>query len=284
MSFDTPAKVKQVCEKYNFKPSRHVGQNFLIDKNIISKIIEQADLGPDDFVVEIGPGLGVLTNELSKKVKKVLAIEVDRKIYNILKNEFSWPNVEILNANILKVSNQEIVGHLDADYKIVSNLPYHITSGIIEKFIKFSPKPKQITIMVQREVGDRMLAEPPDMNLLALMVGFYAAAKKLFKVSKNSFWPVPKVDSVITQLCPKTEQEIEKLIDLRRIDEFWALVKAGFRSKRKFLYSNLKRHAQVRENVLDSAFSELALNKNIRSQNLSLEKWLNLAKKILKIP
>lgn len=279
MSFDTPAKAKQIFEKYKFRPIRRLGQNFLIDKNIIEKIINAANLCAEDYVLEIGPGLGAVTDRLSKKVKKVLAVEVDKKLHNILSEEFTWPNVELLSANILKVPNKEICLRLGSgQYNIVSNLPYHITSPILEKFLTELPKPDFMILMMQKEVGERIAAEPPHMNLLALAVKFYAEATRLFTVSKNSFWPVPRVDSVVMNIVPKSTDEVNQLIEKQKIHFFWTLVKMGFRSKRKYLISNLEHHAAIPKNKLIQAFHELGWGKQVRAENLSLEDWLKLAK------
>ncbi len=277
MSFDTPSKVKEILSKYDFKPMHRRGQNFIIDKNIIQKIIQQSQITPTDHILEIGPGLGVLTNELSANAKKVLAVDIDKKIINILENEFNWPNVKIIKSDILKISNKEIVKYLGSrKYKLIANLPYQITSEVIAKFLKEDPRPSRIIIMVQREVGERMLEGAPHTNLLALMVELYSDAKKLFQVSKNSFYPVPKVESVVMELIPKAKISLKPNQESR----FWELVKAGYRSKRKYLQNNLASHAKVSKSQLESAWRELGWDKKIRPENLSLKDWLALFDKI----
>jgi len=277
MSFDTPSKVKEILSKYDFKPMHRRGQNFIIDKNIIQKIIQQSQITPTDHILEIGPGLGVLTNELSAHAKRVLAVEIDKTIINILENEFDWPNVKLLKSDILKISNKEIAKHLGSKkYKLIANLPYQITSEVIAKFLKEDPKPEYIVIMVQREVGERMLEGAPHTNLLALMVEFYADAKKLFRVSKNSFYPMPKVESVVMELVPKAKTALRSSQESR----FWELVKAGYRSKRKYLQNNLASHAKVSKSQLESAWRELGWDKKIRPENLCLKDWLALFDKL----
>jgi len=281
MNFDTPAKVKEICKKCGFRPHRAKGQNFLIDKNIIAKIIERAALTPQDSILEIGPGLGALTAALSGAAKKILAVEQDKKLFQILSSELNLPNIEFINSDILKISNQKITELLGSkQYKIVSNLPFQITSNIFEKFLVNEPKPKRLIIMIQREVAERVIATPPYMNLLALLTQFYARAEILFRVGKNSFWPIPKVDSAVIEIVPKSPDALDQAIGRADINNFWYLIKMGYRSKRKYLFNNLVRYANIPKSDLAEVFIELGLSPKIRAQNLDLQSWLNLAKKI----
>jgi len=276
MSFDTPSKVKEILLRYNMRPVHGRGQNFLVDKNVIQKIIKESNIKSTDNILEIGPGLGVLTNELSGKVKKVLAIDIDKNIINLLEQEFEWPNVSILKKDILKISNNEICKSLGSKkYKLISNLPYQITSEVIEKFLTEEPQPTEILIMIQREVGERILTRAPHANLLSLMVEFYSDPKKLFRVSKNSFYPVPKVDSVIMKFIPK-EPPLKSSV----IKPFWEMVRAGFRSKRKYLFSNLASYTNYSKDELSKAWDSLGWGRKIRPENLSLGDWLKLFSKI----
>ncbi|MBU0649255.1 ribosomal RNA small subunit methyltransferase A [Patescibacteria group bacterium] len=281
MNFDTPAKVKEICKKYGFRPQRARGQNFLIDKNIIAKIIERAALAPQDSILEIGPGLGVLTAALAGAAKKVLAVEQDKKLFQILSDEFNLPNVKFINSDILKISNQKIAELLGSkEYEIVSNLPFQITSSIFEKFLANEPRPKHLIFMIQREVAERVIAASPRMNLLALFVQFHARAQILFRVGKNSFWPIPKVDSAVIELVPKSSDVLDRALGRADINNFWHLVKMGYRSKRKYLFNNLVRYANISKSDLALIFGQLGMDPKIRAQNLDLQNWLDLAKKI----
>jgi len=276
MSFDSPRKVKEVCKKYGLRPSKFRGQNFLIDKNVVQNIIKACELGRGDKILEIGPGLGVLTDELSKKAKKILAVDIDANILDILDHEFDWNNVELIRKDILKLPNEIIAERLGRDYFLVSNLPYQISSEVLEKFLTQKPKPKKIIIMVQREFGERMLEGAPHANLLSLMVEFNADVKKLFRVSKNSFWPVPKVDSVIMEVIPRDRKFLSKEEQII----FWDMVKSGFRSKRKYLISNLDKYTNIPKKIITSSFDELELDRKIRPENLGLKDWLAFFHKI----
>ncbi|MBI5765985.1 16S rRNA (adenine(1518)-N(6)/adenine(1519)-N(6))-dimethyltransferase, partial [Candidatus Falkowbacteria bacterium] len=230
------SEIKSICAQYGIVPAKSRGQNFLIDQNIVDKIISAADLKKTDTILEVGPGLAVLTNELAQKAKKVYALELDKRIVEFLRAEFAQKeNLEIIEGDILKFKINDL-GLKDFGYKIVSNLPYSITSHFLKIFLgPPRPRPSEIIVMVQKEVGERLLARPGRMSLLSVMVQFYSEPEilsstfqntphdrarmkwkyeflsprhnirtgkvlDLFKISKNSFWPAPKVDSVVVKL------------------------------------------------------------------------------------
>ena len=254
------SKYLKQCE---IRPVKRLGQNFLIDNSVLKKIIDAADLSFDNTVLEIGSGLGILTFELAKRVKKVIAVEKDRKLARILNNELrikGIKNVEVIQDDVLKISDSKFP-ILDS-YKIVANLPYYITSPIIRKFLESPPaggKLSLMVLMVQKEVAQRICAKPPQMNLLAVAVQFYGQPKIIAYVSKNSFYPQPKVDSAIIKIIPKPIPEIDT-------EKFFNLVKKGFSAKRKMLKNNLP--------GID--FEKLGLNPKIRAENLSISDWVKL--------
>jgi len=237
----------QILKQYNIKPSKRLGQNFLIHKRVLKKIINAAKLKSDDTVLEIGPGLGILTIELAKRVKKVIAIEKDKRMCEILKQMLDVRdvrNVRIIKKDILKIPNYELP---ITDYKLIANLPYYITSPVIRKFLEINPpaggKPQLMILMVQKEVAQRIIAQPPHMNLLAIAVQFYAKPEIISCVSKKSFWPIPKVDSAIIKIFPRESALLSASIR----DKFFELVKTGFSSKRKMLLKTASVFAE-REN------------------------------------
>ncbi|OGZ32589.1 MAG: ribosomal RNA small subunit methyltransferase A [Candidatus Portnoybacteria bacterium RBG_13_40_8] len=262
--------ISKLLKKYNIKPSKRLGQNFLIDESILNKIIEAADLSSNDIVLEIGPGLGVLTVELTKKVGKVIAIEKDEKLARILSNELrimNIKNVEVIQDDILKIPDYQLPV---TSYKLIANLPYYITSPVIRKFLETKQRPELMILMVQKEVAQRICAKPPRMNLLAISVQFYASSphqkfgsgdgpKIISYVAKDSFYPQPKVDSAIIQIIPKETPKIDT-------EKFFNLVRAGFSSKRKMLKNNLP--------GID--FEKIGLNPKIRAENLSIDDWLKI--------
>lgn len=244
-------EILSTFKKYNIRPSKKLAQNFLTDKNILEKIVEAADLNINDIVLEIGPGLGVLTNELSKRCKKIIAVEKDEKMLEVLKDR-NYPNIELINKDILKTTIQ-----LPEKYKLIANLPYYITSPIIRMFLE-KDQPELMVLMIQKEVAQRICAKEK-LSVLSVSVQFYADAKIIRYVSKNCFYPVPKVDSAIIKIIPKQIPNIDT-------EKFFKLVKMGFSSKRKKLKNNLKPIIK----------KEIDFDLNLRAEDLSVNDWIKL--------
>lgn len=267
-------QIKSLCTRYGFYPHKSLGQNFLIDQNIVKKIIQAANLTSADVVLEIGPGLGALTGELIKRAKKVIAVELDKKISAYLKAEFFERNkIEIIEGDILKV-NREKIGFKNFGYKLVANLPYNITSYVLRNFLDYPPKPKEMILMVQEEVAQRIVAKPGQMSILAAAVQFYAESEILFKISKNSFWPRPQVDSAVIKI--KLKERLPD-IDTKR---FFRLVRVGFSAKRKQLHNNLAAGLGLKNEEIKAIFRDLGWNEKVRAQDLNIEDWLNLVNKL----
>jgi 16S rRNA (adenine1518-N6/adenine1519-N6)-dimethyltransferase len=251
----------------NLKAKKHLGQNFLTDKNVLQKIIDSADIKSDDVVLEVGPGTGILTAELAKKAKKIIAVEKDKSIIEVLKENIkNFGNIEIVEGDILKFNIKE------KKYKIISNIPYYLTSPLIRKFLEEKNPPQEIILMIQKEVAKRICESPPNMSLLAVSVQFYANAKILFNVSKNSFWPVPKVDSAVIKII---SHKISKNINP---DLFFKIVKAGFSHPRKQLASNLSKELKIKKEEINKILLENNIQPTQRAETLYIEDWKNLAK------
>ncbi len=270
----SPSSIQSLLQERGIAPSKGRGQNFLIDKNILRIMVKAADIGERDTVVEVGPGLGILTQELVQKAGKVIAVEYDKKLAAFLRERFvAEPRLTLVEDDILKTPNAMFGTH---PYKVVANLPYNITSAVMEKFQTEDPRPTECVIMVQKEVGERMLAKKGDMNLLALSVALYGSAKIVKKVSPGSFWPKPKVWSAMVKIevgkHPFSSSEEEKF--------FWKAAKAGFSAKRKRLVSNLANAFSIKKEAVEGLFSELGLSFNARAQELGVEEWMMLAKKL----
>jgi len=280
-----------------------LGQNFLKDKSIIKKIIQSADLQPDDFVIEVGPGEGVLTEELAKYVKKVIAIEIDGNLVQKLQKRFkNRENIEIIHEDILKINLKDLViSHQSSvnKYKVIANLPYYITSPIIRLFLEAEIKPKEMILMIQKEVAERIVAKPSEipaesrdakrisrgkpgkMSILAVSVQYYAKPELLFKVPKEAFSPIPKVDSAVIKITPNpTILPLERGEIKGGVEEkqFFRLVRAGFCAKRKTLANNLSASLHLDKKMIEEKLRKLNLNSNVRAQELSLEKWKELLK------
>jgi 16S rRNA (adenine1518-N6/adenine1519-N6)-dimethyltransferase len=276
--------IKELLLKHSAKPSKIMGQNFLIDRVILKKTIEAAQLTQEDNILEVGPGIGTLTKELAQKAKKVIAIEKDRTMIEILKEILKdYKNIEVIQSNALnypdfsiqKNRGSSIQPQLNRDklpthYKIVANIPYYLTSPLIRKFLEEKYQPEVMVLMVQKEVAQRICSTPPHMSLLAVSVQFYAKAEIVSYVSKKCFWPSPKVDSAIIKIIPKTNLEkVDK-------DLFFKIAKAGFSQKRKQLINNLSRFFEKDKNQTHQWILKNNINPTQRAETLSLQDWINL--------
>lgn len=259
-----------------YKPKKQLGQNFLADKKVIEKIIEKSGLNAHDIVLEIGPGQGLLTYAIAQKVKKVIAVEKDEKLYNYLLKKFeNIKNVEFVNEDILEyLKKQENKKSKKQKYKVIGNIPYYLTSHLIRELLALKNKPSEIILMLQKEVAERLVAKKGEMNLLAISVQIFAEPEILFHVSKNSFWPKPKVDSAVIKLKVKKEKlKIEE-------EKFFNLVKAGFAAKRKLLINNLAKGLDISKEKIYDIFRVVGIDINARAQDLSVEEWIGIYNKI----
>jgi len=265
--------IKDILESRNLKPSKGLGQNFLINERVLEKIVKSAEIKPTDTILEIGPGTGVLTKELAKRAGKVIAIEKDKKIIELLKENLkNFKNVEIIQGDILKI-NPAGYSLPAANYKIVANLPYYITSPVIRKFLEVENQPELMVLMVQKEVGRRICASPPDMSILAVSVQFYGKPEIISYVSKNSFWPKPKVDSAIIKITPGIPADSKTDADL-----FFKIVKAGFSQPRKQLLNNFSKILKIEKIKTAGWLSQNKISEKQRAETLSLQDWLDLTK------
>ena len=279
MNLLSPTDIKTLLNKYGSKPSKGLGQNFLIDKNVLSKIIEAAALKPTDVVLEIGPGIGTLTQKLAKNCKKVIAIEKDKTMVKILSEILKdFNNIKIINNDVLKIENWDLIENCKLkikNYKIVANIPYYITSPVIRKFLESENKPDFMVLMVQKEVAQRICAKPPNMSLLAVSVQFYAEPKIISYVSKNCFWPSPKIDSAIIKITP------HKIVGHREsYNLFFKVVKAGFSHPRKQLASNLSKQFKMPKEKTPEWLLKNKIDPKQRAETLSIEDWKNLTNSI----
>lgn len=263
---------KNILKQYNVKASKGLGQHFLIDKRAISKFLKAADVNSEEVVLEIGPGTGILTRELAKKAKKVIAVEKDPKMVEILKETLvGINNVEIVNQDILKFDTKYKIQN--TKYKVIGNLPFYLTSPVIRKFLEVvEVKPIQLVFMVQKEVGQRIAARPPKMSILAVSVQVYAKPEIISYIRKSSFWPKPKVDSAIIRITPS------KRVYRFNLNSFFLLVKAGFSHPRKQLINNLSKSLKLSRAEVESGLEKNGINPFQRAETLTVEDWLNLTK------
>ncbi len=274
---------KFLMKKYNIKANKSLGQNFLIDDDVINKIVNGAEVEKDDVVIEIGPGLGSMTKVLLERARKVICIELDPKMVKILHDRFiAYNNIEIINEDVLKIDlNKLIKSQLSEeenirDVKIVANLPYYITTPIIMKLIESNLKIESITVMIQKEVADRLIEIPSGKNTGAITytVYYYCDSENIGIVENTSFIPMPEVTSEIIRLKlrkePKVKVENEKL--------FFKIIKSAFMQRRKTLVNTLNNTGVFRDKIeAGKALEEIGLSQDIRPENLSIEDYAKLA-------
>jgi len=274
MSLFSPKIIKSLLKKYGTKPSRRFGQNFLVDKGSAGRIIEAAELKKGDTVLEIGPGAGTLTQELAKRVKKVIAVEKDREMTKVLKETLkAFENVEIFQGDILKMYPKYYIPN--TKYRIVANLPFHITSPVIRHFLEtVEAKPQAMVLVVQKEVGQRICARPPRMSILAVSVQLYAEAKIVGHIPKRNFWPRPKVDAAIIKITPLVKLRLAK----KERGLFFGIVKAGFSHPRKQIANNLSKSLELNRVKVEKWLEENKIQPRQRAETLSVENWINLTR------
>lgn len=264
------------------KPKKSLGQNFLKDEVVLERIIKAANLSKDDVVVEIGPGHGALTEKLAAVCKQVIAIEIDERLVEVLHTKFvgnhlTAGEVEIIAGDILKINLPELIeqhGLVGGSYKVVANLPYYITSPIVRLLLETKYPPVEMVVMVQKEVAERIVSKPGAMSILAVSVQYYAKAQFLFTVFKQSFDPMPKVDSAIIHITQNIEHET---ITKEETKKFFRIVKSGFSAKRKTLINNLSNGLQIEKKLVEEKLASLGFSPNTRAQELGVEDWRKLA-------
>lgn len=265
-----PVYIKSLMAQYQFKPKDYMGQNFLVDEIALQEILDAADIKSSDTIVEVGPGLGVLTTQLSKKAKKVLAIEKDQRLTKLLYSNLVFPNTTIVNEDILRF---DLDKHIQGPYKVVANIPYYLTSHLFRYFLNQKNKPQSMTLLIQKEVGERVTAKAGGMSVLAVSVQLYAEPEITAQVNKKSFWPTPKVDSVVLNIVPKN-----KFPEIANDKDFFRVVKVGFSAKRKLLTNNLKNGLHLSQVEAEKILIDAKLDLKVRAQDLTIEDWIKVYK------
>lgn len=267
------SEIREICRLLEIKPARSKGQNFLINERIYQRIVAEADLKDDETVLEVGPGLGFLTLALAAQAKRVLAVELDDRLAQYLQSGVAaanLSNIQIFNEDILKfnLAKQLLPGE---SYKIVANLPYNITAIFLRMFLSAPQQPQLLVLMLQKEVAERLIAQPPKMNLLALSVQYYAKVTIVREVKAGNFWPEPQVDSAIVKLEVK-----EGARDLEEEKLFFRLLRSGFSAKRKMLKNNLANSLKISGDLVKTALENSKLDLSLRAEQLSLADWQRL--------
>lgn len=289
-----------LLKKYNLYPRKGLGQNFLVDPHHLAKIVDIAELTPHDTVLEIGPGPGTLTRLLVQAAGQVIAVEVDPGMVNLLKHELPVPNLSLIQADILQtqlsiINEQYHKGTMltiineplpipqgynvtnyqlpTLSYKVVANLPYYITSAVLRHVLAATPRPQRVVVTVQKEVAQRMVAQPGQMSLLAVSVQLYGQAKLVHHIPAGAFYPAPKVDSAVVRL----DTYPDLAVAVANVDHFFQVVKAGFGQKRKQLKNSLVAGLHKSAGEVGQALQQAHIDPTRRAETLSLTEWATLA-------
>jgi 16S rRNA (adenine1518-N6/adenine1519-N6)-dimethyltransferase len=263
---------------HHIRPNKAFGQNFLVDRDVLSHIVEAAEIHANDQVLELGAGTGVLTRELAKRARRVVAVELEREMLSLLtKTTNNYTNVEIMQRNLLYIDPKEIFG--SEPYKLVANLPYYIASPTFRHFLESANPPRLFVVMVQHEVAQRIVAAPGDLSLLGVSIQFYGEPKIVEHVPARAFYPAPKVDSAILRIDLNDEVPLTP----KERDSFFRLVQAGFSERRKQLHNSLA-HGLHRKNAdIQPWLLAANIDPSRRAETLSIEDWLRLWHEMEKI-
>ncbi len=276
--------VRGLLRRYDIRPSKGLGQNFLLDAQVMERILEASDLGPEDIVLEVGPGLGLLTRRLAEKAAAVVAVELDRKMLAILGDTLAaTPNAHVVQGDILQVDPaatiSRVLGLASGEtprYKVVANLPYYITSAALRHLLGGRARPKSLTVMVQQEVAERITAAPGKLSLLAISVQVYGQAALVYHVPAHAFYPPPKVNSAVLRIDVYAEPQVPE----EEMERFFRVVHAGYAQKRKQLRNSLAHALHLEAETVLAALAEAGVSPERRPETLSIAEWQRLARNL----
>ncbi len=272
---------RKLLRRYNLKAKKGLGQNFLIDSDVLEAIVNAADLKPEDTVIEVGPGSGILTAELAKRSGWVIAIELDAQMADALEKTLPYDNVVILNEDVLGTDPSKILkGRLShvppgmQHYKVVANLPYYITSPVLRHFLEAQVKPEMMVVMVQKEVAEAVLAGPGKMSILGISVQFYGRPSLVTFVPAASFFPAPEVDSAVIKIDVYAKPPVE----VSDTGDFFRLVRAGFAAPRKQVANSLMQGLKLPRTDVTELLSKAGLGPQRRAETFTIEEWAALSR------
>ncbi|MCK0473616.1 16S rRNA (adenine(1518)-N(6)/adenine(1519)-N(6))-dimethyltransferase RsmA [Halalkalibacter sp. APA_J-10(15)] len=282
----TPLRTKAILEKYGFEFKKSLGQNFLIDLNILHNIVKAATVTNETGVIEVGPGIGALTEQLAKQAKKVVSFEIDQRLLPVLEDTLSsYQNIDIVHSDVLKVDlHRYIAEHFQEvnDVMVVANLPYYVTTPILMKLLEEKLPIRGIVVMIQAEVADRIAAKPgtKDYGALSIAAQYFAEAEKVMTVPGSVFIPQPRVDSAVLRLTVREEPPVEL------IDEafFFRVFHASFANRRKTLLNNLTHNllTKAEKTMIEDVLSDIQIDPRRRGETLSLEEFASLSNALYK--
>lgn len=267
-------RTKQFLKDHDLRARKGLAQHFLVDGGVVRKILTAAEITPSDTVIEVGPGLGVLTQELIKSAGRVIAVELDTRLAEIIKEKLtSGANLTVVHENILKTDPAELLASDEVKgYKVVANLPYYITSAVIRHFLEASLKPDIMVLMVQREVAKQITARPGEMSLLSVSVQLYGEPKLVARVPARSFYPAPRVDSAILKINVYPAEQVA----VEDITGFFDLVRAGFSANRKQIVNSLAKSLDIPKPGVLSLLEKAGIDPRRRAETLTIDEWRQL--------
>lgn len=262
--------LREALRRYDITPKKSLGQNFLFDPAILDRIVQAGEVGPDDVILEIGPGAGSLTRALAAAASRVVAVELDNRLIPLLEETLGdLPNVELVHGDILEVNLQSLISNT---YKVVANIPYYITSAVIRHLLEAPVKPTMIVLTVQKEVAERICAAPPDMSVLAVSVQVYGTPRIAGQIPAGAFYPRPDVDSAMVRI----DLFGQPIIANEEADTFFEVVKAGFSQKRKQLRNSLASGLHMKTSEADTLLNMAGIEPARRAETLTIEEWVRL--------
>lgn len=269
----SPLKARSILEQFKIKPRKSLGQNFLVSEGARELIIEAAGVEPDEDVLEIGPGFGALTERLAQEARLVVAVELDEVIFNVLENNLKvGDNLKLVNGDILEIQPSEL--GLRTGYVVVANIPYNITSALIRHLMESDRPAARIVLTIQREVAERIVAEPGEMSLLALSVQVFGVPSIQAYIAAGSFFPVPSVESAVVRI----EMQPHPAVGTGDIETFFTLARAGFGQKRKQLKNSLAHRLPIDRERAERLLLDCGIDPRTRAQALGVEQWASLAR------
>jgi 16S rRNA (adenine1518-N6/adenine1519-N6)-dimethyltransferase len=269
--------IAALLRAHGLRPRKGLGQNFLADPVAQARIVEAAGLSPADAVVEVGAGVGTLTRLLAAKAGHVVAVELDTGLVHVLREQVAGlPNVQVIQDDVLRIAD---FGFPHLGYKVVGNLPYYITSAVLRHFLANKPRPRLLVVTVQREVAERIIAQPGDMSLLAVSVQLYGQPQIVARIPAGAFYPAPQVDSAVVRVAV-ADGPMVPLGESVSEDEFFRTVRAGFGQKRKTLRNSLKGGLALPAGEVEAALSRAGVDARRRAETLSLEEWAAVTKAV----
>lgn len=264
--------IKRILREYGAFAQKKLGQHFLIDRDILNAIVRAAELTPQDKVLEIGPGLGVLTRTLATQAREVIAIEKDPTmigIFGAINSDLI--NTKIVEGNALALTERFFDQYIKKPYKLIANLPYYLTSAIIRFFLQTLLRPDMMILMVQHEVAERIVASPPNANILSVAVQFYGTPTIIRKVPREAFWPTPQVDSAILKIVPHPTR-----LQIDSEKKFFKVIKAGFGERRKQLHNSLAGGLGISDEAIKKILAQSHIASHRRAQTLTISEWIIL--------